>query len=193
MKSHDQSNAFSEAMSDVTPLKQDDKVWPSSGDKDSLAKRLKREALERQQQEDANYLRVEAVDPIDPYDFICFKKDGVQEGVYKNLRTGKYPIDTVINLRQQSYDKARQALFEQLRLAHERGIRTLLVHHGLGLQAKPFPGVLKSYVNQWLRQMPEVIAFHTALKAHGGQGATYVLLQKNTVQKQTNRERHAKR
>lgn len=193
MKSHDESNAFAEAMSDVTPLKQGDKVRSSSSDSNALAKRLKREALERQQQEDANYLRVEAVDPVDPYDFICFKKDGVQEGVYKNLRTGKYQLDTVINLRQQSYERARQTLFDQLRSAHDRGIRTLLVQHGLGLQAKPFPGVLKSYVNQWLRQMPEVIAFHTALKAHGGQGATYVLLQKNAAQKMTNRERHAKR
>jgi DNA-nicking Smr family endonuclease len=52
---------------------------------------------------------------------------------------------------------------------------------------------MKSYVNQWLREMKMVIAFHTALKQHGGLGAVYVLLKKHPNQKQINREQHQKR
>ncbi|TMO58770.1 Smr/MutS family protein, partial [Pseudoalteromonas aurantia] len=53
--------------------------------------------------------------------------------------------------------------------------------------------VLKSYTNKWLQEMPQVLAFHSALKCHGGSGSTYVLLRKSDEKKQENRERHAKR
>jgi DNA-nicking Smr family endonuclease len=65
-----------------------------------------------------------------------------------------------------------------------------LVRHGLGLQSKPFPAFLKSYVNQWLRQINMVIAFHTAQKQHGGLSSVYVLLKKHPNQKIINRERN---
>ncbi|GAC29679.1 hypothetical protein GPAL_2828 [Glaciecola pallidula DSM 14239 = ACAM 615] len=37
-----------------------------------------------------------------------------------------------------------------------------------GLNSEPIPAFLKSYVNQWLRKIDMVIAFHTALKQSGG-------------------------
>ena len=37
-------------------------------------------------------------------------------------------------------------------------------------------GVLKGYVNQWLRDLEPVQAFHSAQPQHGGTGAVYVLL-----------------
>ena len=72
---------------------------------------------------------------------------------------------------------------------HNKGIRTLLIDHGIGVNTKPFPAFMKSYVNQWLREIKVVIAFHTALKQHGGLASVYVLLKKHPNQKQINRER----
>ncbi|GAB3030220.1 DNA endonuclease SmrA [Bowmanella dokdonensis] len=185
--------SFLQEMQDVKPLTPSDKVDLTGPSQLTLAQKLKRQAVEETLQQDSNYLSVERVDPLDPYDFLEYKKDGVQEGVYKKLRLGQYQIDEVLNLQMMKIEQARTLLFNTLMESHKRGIRTLLVRHGLGLKSKPFPALVKSYVNQWLRQIPEVLAFHSALKAHGGLAATYVLLRKSEQQRLANRERHQKR
>lgn len=185
--------SFLQEMQDVKPLPPSDKVDLTGPSQLTLAQKLKRQAVEETLQQDSNYLSVERVDPLDPYDFLEYKKDGVQEGVYKKLRLGQYQIDEVLNLQMLKIEQARTLLFNTLMESHKRGIRTLLVRHGLGLKSKPFPALVKSYVNQWLRQIPEVLAFHSALKAHGGLAATYVLLRKSEQQRLANRERHQKR
>jgi DNA-nicking Smr family endonuclease len=193
MNNNGEDLSFFEQMQDVKPLKQDKKVNLRHKSQESLAQRLKREALEKQVALDDNGLSIEHVEPIDPHDFITYKQDGIQDGVYKNLRLGKYEIDTRLSLKHLKFDDARLTLYSTLSQCHERGIRSILIDHGIGLHSKPFPGFIKSYVNQWLREMNIVIAFHTALKQHGGLGATYVLLKKHANQKLINRERHQKR
>ena len=48
-------------------------------------------------------------------------------------------------------------------------------------------GVLKAYVNRWLQDIPQVQAFHSAIKQHGSTGSAYVLLRKSESQKKENR------
>jgi DNA-nicking Smr family endonuclease len=52
--------------------------------------------------------------------------------------------------------------------------------------------VLKSYTAKWLIDMPQVMAYHSAQRHHGGAGALYVLVRKSERKKQENRERHLK-
>lgn len=186
--------SFFEQMQDVKPIGNINRLPLASGTViETLSQKLKREALEKQVALDDNGLSIDHVIPVDPHDFITFKQDGVQEGVYKNLRLGKYQIDSRLSLQRMKFDDARLSLFNTITDCHERGIRTLLVDHGLGLQSKPFPGFMKSYVNQWLQEIESVIAFHTALKQHGGLSSVYVLLKKHANQKQINREKHQQR
>lgn len=185
--------SFMDEMQDVKPLSAVNKAPLPSKGAETLAQRLKREALEKQIALDDNGLSVEYVEPVDPYDFITYKQDGIQDGVYKNLRLGKYDIDSRLVLKHLSFDDARFSIYDTLQACHERGIRCILIDHGIGTNSKPFPGFMKSYVNQWLREMNMVIAFHTALKQHGGLGAVYVLLKKHPNQKQINREQHQRR
>lgn len=185
--------SFFEQMQDVKPLNQATRANLNAKHQETLAQKLKREALEKQIALDDNGLSVEYVKPVDPHDFITYKQDGVQEGVYKNLRLGKYDIDSRLTLKHLSFEDARLNIYTTLTQCHERGIRSLLIDHGMGINSKPFPGFMKSYVNQWLREIDIVIAFHTALKQHGGLGAVYVLLKKHSNQKMINRERHQKR
>ena len=188
--SNPENFSFLAEMSDVKPLSQPDKVVLSGKPSETLAQRLKREALIMEQEKDDNGLTIEKVEPLDPYDFIEYKQDGVQQGVYKNLRLGKYQIESSLNITNMKFDEARLTLYKTIKDCHERGVRSLLLQHGLGLKSKPFPAFLKSYVNQWLRQIDMVIAFHTAQKQHGGLGAVYVLLKKHPNQKLINRERN---
>lgn len=190
---NNQEPSFLDEMQDVTPLAEVNKVIVTNGHSETLSQRLKREALQKQVALDDNGLSVDYVNPVDPHDFLVYKQDGVQAGVFKNLRLGKYQIETRLSLQRLRFDDARLALFHTITDCHERGLRTILIDHGIGLHSKPFPGFMKSYVNQWLLEMKAVIAFHTALKQHGGLASVYVMLKKHDNQKQINRENHQKR
>lgn len=183
---------FLNELKDVKPIEKTDTVTTFQ-QKNTLAQQLKRQAIELTQNLANNYLSVDGVEPVDPYDHISFKQDGVQQGVFKNLRLGKYKIDFVLNLQQNRFEQARASLFNHIIDSHKKGDRTLLIKHGLGLHSKPFPALLKSYLHQWLRQMPEVIAYHTAQPCHGGNSAVYVLIKKNQHEKANNRELHRKK
>ena len=127
------SDLFAELMEDVTPLKQNDKVsYFEPHTTPTLAQQHKRLAAQLDAELDDNILSTEYIDLIDPLDFIAYKKDGVQDGVYKNLRLGKYGVDATLDLHGQSLLQARQALYETVSDCHQRNIRVLLVRHGTG-------------------------------------------------------------
>lgn len=183
---------FFDEMKDVKPMVQDTRVLPSKPSQ-TLAQQLKRQAIENDFSKARNYLSVERVEPVDPLDYISYKKSGVQHGVFKNLRLGKYPVESVVNLQQMQFEAARHTLFNNIIEAHKRGTRVLLIKHGIGQNSKPFPAFLKSYAVEWLTQMPEVIAFHTAQRHHGGLGSVYVLLKKNSEASSENKELHRRK
>jgi DNA-nicking Smr family endonuclease len=193
MSNDDEITLFMQEMADVRRLHVDVQVADNGTPSASIAQLARRQAAELEPEYDPNYLSLEYVDLVKPDDTLAFKKDGVQDGVYKNLRQGRYQVDATLMLLGKTLTEARSALFQFVTDCHERGIRTLLVHHGMGRDSKPHPAILKSYTFKWLQQMPPVLALHSALKGQGGYAATYVLLQKNAEQKRENRERHQKR
>ncbi len=182
---------FLQEMTDVTPLSQDE-VRQQTEFSPTLAQQARRKAAEQEMEYDPNYLSMEYVELVKPDDPFAFCKDGVQQGVYRNLRLGKYQLDATLNLLGKTLTEARSQLLHFIEDCHKRGIRTLLIHHGMGRNSKPHPAILRSYVFKWLPQLPAVLAAHTAQRQHGGYSATYVLLQKNAEQKRQNRERHTK-
>ena len=122
---------------------------------------------------------------------LAYKKDGVQQGVFKNLRLGKYEIHASLNLHGQTVNQARQQLYQFIVDSHRANLRSLHIQHGKGLKEKQ--AILKSYVYQWLQNFDQVLAFHSALPQHGGTGAVYVLLKKSDEARLSNKERHQKR
>lgn len=192
MQDHD-LDLFLQEMADVKPLQQDEILQQNGEFMPTLAQQARRKAAEQEMEYDPNYLSMEYVDLVKPDEDFAYKKDGVQEGVYRNLRLGKYQMDATLNLLGKTLTEARSQLFHFVEDCHKRGIRTLLIHHGMGRNSKPHPAILRSYVFKWLPQIPVVLACHTAQKHHGSYSATYVLLQKNAEQKRENRERHTKR
>ena len=96
-------------MSDVKPLAQTEHVTITPQET-SLAQKLKREALEREEAKLAYQLTLELQEYLDPYDLLTHKQDGIQEGVYKNLRLGKYPIENRVSLLKMSLAEAKASL-----------------------------------------------------------------------------------
>jgi len=189
-----EDDSFMSLMGDVKPLKgNNDKIITTKAQIDADKAKARREAAEARSKADPNFLTIEQVELVDPDDLLEYKKDGVQDGVYKNLRLGKYDIHSVLNLHGLSVTEARQKLFQFIEDCQQADLRSLLIQHGKGVKNQPHQAVIKSYVNKWLRQFEQVLAFHSAQAFHGGSGAVYVLLKKSEKARMQNKERHQKR
>jgi DNA-nicking Smr family endonuclease len=184
---------FRQEMNDVTPLVGDQVADIRTAFEPTLAQKERRRAAEAEEQENVNFLSTEYVDLVEPDEVIEYQRDGVQAGVFKRLKQGRYTMEASLNLHHHTLREARTAVFNFVQDCHQAGIRTALIIHGQGKHTKPHPALIKSYVNKWLREMPPVLAFHSAQRPHGGRGAAYVMLKKNAEQKQKNREKHAKK
>jgi DNA-nicking Smr family endonuclease len=190
MATNDDDDLFRAAMSDVAPLKAAPKparprAPPSAS---QLARRANAESA-AQAAVDPNYLTSGQVKQLAPHELVSWKKDGVQEGVFKKLRLGKYPLEGTLDLHRKTVKEARVLVFDFIRMALAKRWRCVLINHGRGEQS-PTPARIKSYVIHWLGQMPEVLAYHHPERQHGGAGAVYVLLRKSAVSRAENRERH---
>ncbi|KUI98421.1 DNA endonuclease SmrA [Vibrio sp. MEBiC08052] len=182
---------FQQMMEDVKPLKHD----TAELKKDlqvTDAHLARQDAAMKLEQHESDYLSLEHAPQIKPHDLIEFKRSGVQDGVYRKLRLGKYPIQARLDLHRKTLEQARDEIVKFLRQCMRMDIRTVLIIHGKGEHSNP-PALMKSYVSYWLPQIDEVQCIHSAQRFHGGSGALYVLLRKSQVQKLENRERHQKK
>ena len=143
---------------------------------------------------DRNNLSEDGVSPLDAWFVLDYKRPGVQTGVYRKLKQGRYDTDASLDLHRMTVAQARRELFEFLEEARQLGLRTVLVVHGKGESGGDRQGssILKGCTNHWLQEIPMVQAFHSAQPGHGGTGAVYVLLQKSEEMKRRNRLRFTK-
>jgi DNA-nicking Smr family endonuclease len=123
-------------------------------------------------------------------DVLAFRSDGVQHGVYKKLRMGHYDVDACLDLHRMTVEAARKEVYEFLSDCHQYDLRVVMILHGKGDRNPDNVATLKSHLAVWLPQVDEVLAFHSALKRHGGTGAVYVMLKKSAQAKQANREQY---
>lgn len=140
---------------------------------------------------DSNHLTEEIIDLVHPLDILEYRTDGVSHGVFRKLKRGQYPIDARLDLHRKSMAEARSEVYGFVADCLKYDVRSAMILHGKGERGEP-KAFLKSCVNTWLKQMPEVLAFHSAQKHHGGVGALYVLLRKSENKKTENRERFMK-
>jgi len=186
-----EDDLFAQLVHGVTPLKIEPKVALAKGDSAAInVEKLRRAATEELVQ-DKNFLSGEYVEPVDALAILEFRRPGVQNGVYKNLRMGKYQIDARLDLHNMTVEQARSAVFQFLHDCMNHDIRCALLTHGKS-EGRAQPAQLKSCIAHWLPQFDMVLAFHSAQKRHGASGATYVLLKKSEKKKQETWELHNK-
>lgn len=177
---------------DIKPLEVEQRARLVRQDPSEPGAIERRKAAAEEAVAEADPLTSSPVDMVDPMALLEFKRPGVQNGVYRNLRLGKYPLDARLDLHRLTVELARKMLHRFVQDCVANDVRTALITHGKGV-GRENPAMLKSCVAHWLPQMPEVLAFHTAQKQHGSYGATYVLLRKSDKKKQETRERVSKR
>ncbi|MDG3087437.1 DNA endonuclease SmrA [Vibrio hannami] len=191
MSQDDDLDLFQQMMGDVTPIK-NDTAEHQKKHKVTDAHIARREAAIWLSEQDPEYLSLDNAPMVRPEDVIEYKRDGVQEGVFRKLRLGKYPIQARLDLHRKSLQEARDEIVKFLKQCLRMDIRTVIIVHGKGERSNP-PALMKSYTASWLSQIKDVMCVHSAQQFHGGTGAVYVLLRKSAEKKAENRERHQKR
>lgn len=184
----DDEDMFRAEMQGVTPLPQTRAELKAQRRAASLAQQARRLAAQQDNTQDDNFLGEDFIPQVAPDAVLDFNKPGIQHGVLRKLRLGQYSIDARLDLHKHSVTQARVAMFDFIHDSMRYDVRTALIVHGKGARSQPQAAMIKSCVNHWLKQLPEVLAFHSAQKQHGGVGAVYVLLRKSEKQKQKTRE-----
>jgi DNA-nicking Smr family endonuclease len=175
--SHEESDLFRSAVTDVRPL-ESGRVSVMPPPPPPLPQ--KRLAEERQ------VLRDMLSDPeypelLETGEELFFARTGLQHNVLRKLRRGQYAIGAELDLHGLTATEAREQLAAFLIACRSRDLRCVRIIHGKGngsVQRRP---VLKGKVNHWLQQRDEVLAFCSARPADGGTGAVYVLLKHTPI------------
>jgi DNA-nicking Smr family endonuclease len=169
---NDGESLFLAEMSDVTPLKPDNKI--------EIARNLKKTLPQTRQEVETRAIEDVFSDAEifeECPEVLSFARSGLQHNVLKKLRQGKQPVEHTLDLHGLTVTQARLELSGFLGECEAAGIRHVIIIHGKGYRSKDKP-VIKPMVNRWLREVSNVLAFHTAQPKDGGSGAVYVLLKK---------------
>jgi len=170
-KTVDETSLFQEAMQDVTPIKQDNKVRTKPAQKNIRIR-------SHDDRPDINDVFSDA--PVDECpDQLFYSRDGITPDTLKKLRKGKFQIDHSIDLHGMTVNAARDYLLEFLAECEADGSRHIIIVHGKGYSSPNKKPVIKPMVNRWLRATPMVLAFCSSQPKDGGTGAVYVLLKRN--------------
>lgn len=177
---------FASEMSGVKPLKQNRARLHKKAEE--TPGMLARRSLAVANRANLDPLSSAEVPKLKSSDYLEYRSDGVQHGVYKKLRMGQYEVEARLDLHRMTVEEARREVFQFLRDCYHYELRTVLILHGKGDRNPDQVATLKSHLAVWLPQIDEVLAFHSAQKRHGGTGAVYVLLKKGDKSKQNTRE-----
>lgn len=169
----DDSELFRQSLGDVTPLKPDNRIRHKPAPKQPVKQRTDEDTAAWHDRFGRGMIDEEEC----PETLSFIRPGGAQKSVLKKLRTGKLPIENVLDLHGLNVDQASSELAIFLDECQQLEFRHVIIVHGKGFRSQNKP-VIKPMVNRWLKQAQEVLAFHSALPKDGGTGAVYVLLRK---------------
>ncbi|WPO98838.1 Smr/MutS family protein [Pseudomonas sp. HR96] len=178
----DDFSLFTSQMRGVKPIKHDraDTGKPKV-DRKHL-KTLRQAATVRQGETLVDGLSDQFVIDVGPEDDLHWARDGVQESQMRKLKIGQIPFEGSLDLHGMSVEKARETLWAFLAEATGLEVRCVRVTHGKAVRLDGKRPMIKSHVNTWLRQHPQVLGFTSCQPRHGGAGAVYVMLKRTMLE-----------
>ncbi len=171
---HDQQY-FSEAMQGVKPLSHS-KVYHEAKKPTAKIRQIE-DNLEELFIHDPLSDELE-VEDVDTEDILSFCREGIQNNVFKKLRSGNYRISDELDLHGANIKQAKMILVYYLQEAVQFEGCCIRIVHGKGNRSGDRKPVLKTQVNHWLSEHERVLAFHSCKPKDGGTGAVYVLLKR---------------
>ena len=174
----DDNDLFQQMMSDVKPLpskKSADNRLPPEKPRPSPKSRPS-----AQQKPLTGYIAREHVPDVRPEEALFFARSGLQHRLLRQLKRGDLRPEAQLDLHGQTVAEAGTQLSHFLDDVQATGLRCICVVHGKGHRSAEGRPVLKTQINQWLRDTPAVLAFCSAQPKDGGMGAVYVLLRRES-------------
>ena len=171
--SKEESELFRNAVSDVDPLQQD-----KTRHRPKKSPPIKMPTGKKPTATIPWEANLTAEDWLSGEDSLHFVKSGIQHKTIQRLKRGQIPIEATIDLHRQTTSEAMENIAKFIEHNVVKGNQWLRIVHGKGRLSTTGKPVLKNFLNQWLREQPDVLAFHSAKAKHGGTGALYVLLKK---------------
>jgi DNA-nicking Smr family endonuclease len=189
----DDAAAWMAELASVKPLEQSERVAVPKKSAVTVADYEARRTAAQTETQAPSPLTLGWVAPRTPHEVMGFRREGVQEGVFKKLRLGGYACQGLLDLHRKTLAQAADSVYTFVQSHYEAGHRSVRIIHGRGIRSQPEPALLKRYCAHWLTEIPSVLAYHSAQPKDGGAGALYILLRKNPDQKANNRHRHQHR
>ncbi len=124
-------------------------------------------------------LELEPEQQVAAEEVLFYVRDNLPHTTLQKLKKGSLCSGLEIDLHGLTTVQARDEMEALLQQAVRQQLRCFRLIHGKGHRSAEQNPVLKSWVNQWLRQQKEVLAFCSARQRDGGTGALYVLLKRN--------------
>ncbi|MGJ8513486.1 Smr/MutS family protein [Carnimonas bestiolae] len=118
------------------------------------------------------------VEPVSPSQSLLFALGDIDQRLIGRLKRGEIEWQAGLDLHGYTLEEARHQVEEFLHDADAKRLRCVLIVHGKAWSAQAGYPIIKSHVNAWLREWPQVLAFSSATSSDGGTGAVYVLLKK---------------
>ncbi|AEF22639.1 MULTISPECIES: Smr/MutS family protein [Pseudomonas] len=177
----DDLSLFKAQLQGVKPIKHDRAdIGKPKSDRARLAT-LRQAATQRTDTIKVDGLSDQFVIDVGAEDALFWAGNGVQDGQMRKLKLGQIPFDGSLDLHGMSVEKARDTLWEFLAEATKLEIRCVRVTHGKAVRTDGRKPMIKSHVNTWLRQHPQVLGFASCVAKHGGTGAVYVMLKRTMM------------
>lgn len=173
----DEEVLFKQAMSGVRPIKQTEppialSTKPKKPNAQILAKRaaaVGQDEFSAQGISDTQAM----LNPVASEAKLSYRLATLQHRVFEQLKTGNLRWYEAVDLHGCTVEQARSAVLQIVEMARTENQNVIKIVHGKGPQA-----ILKTYVNSWLRQHRDVLAFVSAPPDQGGTGAVLVLLKR---------------
>jgi len=181
--SDDDFALFQSAVCGVKPLRSDNRADTGAPRRDGRQIANRRQAAtHRADIKKVDGLSDQFVIDVGAEDELLWARDGLQEGQLRKLKAGQIPFEGSLDLHGMTVEKARETLWEFLAEACRLEIRCVRITHGKAARLDGRRPMVKSHVNTWLRQHPQVLGFASCLPRHGGTGAVYVLLKRTMLE-----------
>ncbi|NNH77445.1 DNA mismatch repair protein MutS [Acinetobacter sp. ANC 5380] len=113
------------------------------------------------------------LNPVASQATLSYRIGTLQHKVFEDLKAGNLRWFEAVDLHGCTVEDARAAVLQIIQMAKDENQNVIKIVHGKGPEA-----ILKTYVNGWLRQHRDVLAFVSAPEKQGGTGAVLVLLKR---------------
>lgn len=159
----------------VKPIKRDVRIraqYRLSQDDARLAQARAENIIEHQTYHGLSTEEPPPIDPFKPLEYVAYETD---RQILRLLDESPFPSQLEIDLHGYTIEEAACAIVQIFQRIRDQRLSHIRITHGVGHHSKGKRPLLKAFVNRWLKNNPDIIAFASARRSDGGLGVVNVL------------------